>query len=102
MLNDQTRHRLWSKWDEVIGEECAGSLMELLRPAYESLIARQSAGDTPPDTVLELSPSEDRDRHYLWRMLEMKLGIDEAATMIELWDEAGRLKRASSTFLRSA
>ena len=102
MVNDLTRHRLWSRWDEVIGEECAASLMELLRPAYESLIARQLAGESPPDPVLELSPSKDRDRHFLWRALEEKLGIDEAATMIELWDEAGRLKRASSTFLRSA
>ena len=88
-------HRLWSKWDEVIGEDCAGDLMELLRPAYESIIARQSEGEVAPDPVLETSPSEDRARHRLWRKLEAKLGLKEAATMIELWDEAGRLKRRS-------
>lgn len=91
-MNDLARHRLWSKWDEVIGKESAGDLMELLRPAYESIVARQAAGEQAPDPVLELSPSNDRDRHRLWRKLEEKLGVEEAATMIELWDEAGRLK----------
>ena len=91
-MNDLERHRLWSKWDEVLGEDSAGYLMELLRPAYESIIARQAAGESPPDAVIELSPEKDRDRQYLWRSLEEKLGVEEAATMIELWDEAGRLK----------
>lgn len=91
-MDDLARHRLWSSWDELIGKESASDLMELLRPPYESIIARQSAGEDPPDPVLELSPSEDRDRHRLWRKLEEKLGIEEAATMIQLWDEAGRLK----------
>lgn len=91
-MSDLARHKLWSKWDEVIGEKCAGDLMELLLPAYESIIARQSAGESTPDPVVELSPDKDRDRHHLWSSLEEKLGVEEAATMIELLDEAGRLK----------
>ena len=95
MVDDISRHKLWSKWEETIGEKPAGDLMELLRPAYESLVARRIAGEETPDPVIGLSPSKDRDRHYLWRELEEKLGIEEAATMIELWDEAGRLKRGA-------
>ena len=91
-MDDPARHRLWSKWDAVIGEEAASDLMELLRPAYESIMARQLAGEEAPVPGSRLSTSKDRDRHFLWRKLEEKLGVEEAATMIELWDEAGRLK----------
>jgi hypothetical protein len=42
--------------------------------------------------MVGISPTEDRDRHNLWRKFDEKLGLDEARTMIELWDEAGRLK----------
>jgi hypothetical protein len=94
-VNDLARHRLWSKWDELLGEELAGHLMELLRPAYDSIITRQLEGGHAIDTALELSPAEDRRRHSLWRKLEEKLGVEEAATMIEFWDEAGRIKRGS-------
>lgn len=91
-MNDLARHRLWSKWDAVIGEESAGYLMELLWPAYESIMARRLDGEEAPVAGSGLSISKDRDRHFLWRKLEEKLGTEEAATMIELWDEAGRLK----------
>jgi hypothetical protein len=83
---------LWIKWDEILGQELAGHLMELLRPAYESVMARQAAGEEAPDPMVGISPTEDRDRHNLWRKFDEKLGLDEARTMIELWDEAGRLK----------
>ena len=100
-MDDIARHRLWSKWDETIGEESAGDLMELLRPAYESILARQSAGEEAPDPVMGLAPYKDRQRHRLWRKLEEKLGVEEAETMIELWDEAGRLQSKTS-FLGAA
>lgn len=92
-MDDLARHRLWSKWEAVVGEQSAGDLMELLRPAYESIMARQLAGEEAADPVVALPASKDRDRHFLWRKLEENLGVEEAATMIELLDEAGRLKR---------
>lgn len=92
MVDDMSRHKLWSKLEESLGEKSAGDLMELFRPAYEALVTRRITGEEAPDPVIDLSPSKDRDRHHLWRKLEEQLGVEAAATLIELWDEAGRLK----------
>lgn len=92
MVDDISRHKLWSKLEESLGEKSAGDLMELFRPAYEALVARRITGEDAPDLVIDLSASKDRDRQHLWRKLEEQLGVEAAATLIELWDEAGRLK----------
>ena len=96
MVDDISRHKLWSKLEESLGEKSAGDLMELLRPAYEALMARRITDEEAPDPAIDLSPSKDRDRQHLWRKLEEQLGVEAAATLIELWDEAGRLKYESS------
>ena len=41
VMDEISRHRLWCKADEVLGEECAAQLMEYFRPAYEAIVARQ-------------------------------------------------------------
>jgi hypothetical protein len=92
-MDEISRHRLWCKADEVLGEECAALLMEYFRPAYEAIVARQAAGEQTPDVMSGLSAAQDRERHELWRRLEQVLGPEPAWTLIQLWDEAGRQKR---------
>jgi hypothetical protein len=89
-MDEIARHRLWSKADEILGEEDARVFMELYRPAYEALMARQAAGEATPPLVSHLSPRWDRLRHRLWRKLDDVFGSENAVTMMELWDEAQR------------
>jgi hypothetical protein len=67
--------------------------MELFQPAYQALLARQATGDPTPDIHAILSASDDSRRQKLWSKLDEALGVDAAATLMELWDEAAQHAR---------
>ena len=89
-MNEVARHKLWCKFEEILGEEDAAVFMQMYRPEYEALLARQVAGEPTPSLIPHLSTFWDQLRHRLWRKLDEVLGADNALTMMELWDERQR------------